>query len=104
LGVRVSGGAADRHEEAGAGWGGATPCDGTPVGVQTKRKRPLRPNQCEKYLQKALSAKFEAIVEGFLKEAQKGGCAHMKLCVELLEPKEEEKAGTLDRFLEEFGQ
>lgn len=73
---------------------------------QEPREKPLRPRQCHKYLQKTLASEFRAIVSGFVDEARKGGCAHMKLAVELLEPKEENrpKKGSAQRLLEELGE
>ncbi|HTV09972.1 MAG TPA: hypothetical protein VMD97_13095 [Candidatus Aquilonibacter sp.] len=69
--------------------------------------KPLRPKQCHKYLQRTLAVAFPAIVEGFLKEARNGGCAHMKLAVELLEsakPEPRRTKGSAQRFLEELGE
>ena len=48
--------------------------------------KPLRPKQCHKHLQKRLADEFPNIVNGFISEALKGSCPHMKLAVELLEP------------------
>ena len=70
-------------------------------------EKPLRPKQCHKFLQKTLAAEFPAIVKGFLTEARNGGCAHMKLAVELLEPVKPETRrtkGTAQRLLEELGE
>jgi hypothetical protein len=69
-------------------------------------EKPLRPRQCHKYLQKTLASQFKTIVSGFVSEAQKGGCAHMKLAVELLEPKEDasRRKGSAQRLLEELGE
>ena len=72
-----------------------------------RAKKPLKPRQCHKYLQETLAGKFQDIVAGFLQEAEKGGCAHMKLAVELLEsskPAPREKKGTAQRWLEELGE
>lgn len=74
---------------------------------QEAQEKPLRPRQCHKYLQKELASKFKSIVGGFIGEAQKGGCAHMKLAVELLEPAKDEgrrKKGSAQRLLEELGE
>ena len=70
------------------------------------QEKPLRPRQCHKYLQKTLASKFTTIVSGFIEEAQKGGCAHMKLAVELLQPIESEsrRKGSAQRLLEELGE
>lgn len=71
-----------------------------------KAQKPLRPRQCHKYLQKRLAEQFPRIVEGFITEAVEGGCAHMKLAVELLETARDEgrkKKGSALRFLEELG-
>lgn len=70
-------------------------------------EKPLRPRQCHKYLQKKLASEFREIVQGFLKEAHKGGCAHMKLAAELLEPakpRPRRTKGSAQRFLEELGE
>lgn len=69
--------------------------------------KPLRPRQCHKYLQKKLATEFKTIVGGFIEEARKGGCAHMKLAVELLEPAKDEgrrKKGSAQRLLEQLGE
>lgn len=71
------------------------------------REKPLRPRQCHKYLQKQLASEFPKIVAGFINEAREGGCAHMKLAVELLEPAKDEgrrRKGSAQRFLEELGE
>lgn len=70
-------------------------------------RKPARPRQCHKYLQKRLTGAFDSIVEGFIEEARKGGCAHMKLAVELLEPVKTEARktkGSAQRFLEELAE
>ena len=69
--------------------------------------KPMRPRQCHKYLQKTLATAFPDIVDGFIKEARSGGCAHMKLAVELLEPAKPEPRrtkGSAQRLLEELGE
>jgi hypothetical protein len=73
---------------------------------QTVEEKPLRPRQCHKYMQKELAAKFKTILAGFVGEASKGGCAHMKLVVELLEPRAEDtnRKGSAQRLLEELGE
>jgi hypothetical protein len=58
-------------------------------------------------LQKKLAEEFPKIVEGFVTEARNGGCAHVKLAVELLEPPPGEGRRTkssAQRFLEELGE
>jgi hypothetical protein len=69
-------------------------------------ERPLRPRQCHKYLQKTLASEFRTIVAGFISEARSGGCAHMKLAVELLEPAKDQRLrkGSAQRLLEELGE
>lgn len=86
--------------------GNQQPLAGAPEQVEQPQK-PLRPRQCHKYLQKRLAEEFPRIVEGFITEAREGGCAHMKLAVELLEPPKDEgrkKKGSALRFLEELGE
>jgi hypothetical protein len=70
------------------------------------KQKPLRPRQCHKYLQKTLASEFRTIVSGFVTEAQKGGCAHMKLAVELLESVKDEsrRKSSTQRLLEELGE
>lgn len=74
--------------------------------IQEPKEKPLRPRQCHKYLQKTLASEFKTIVSGFIAEAQKGGCAHMKLAVELLEPARDghREKGSAQRLLEELGE
>ncbi len=74
---------------------------------QESVQKPLRPRQCHKYLQKTLASEFPKILSGFIDEARKGGCAHMKLAVELLEPARDEgrhRKGSAQRLLEELGE
>ena len=74
--------------------------------IAEAQEKPLRPRQCHKYLQKTLAAEFRQIVQGFVGEARKGGCAHMKLAVELLEPAKDSgrRKGSAERLLEELGE
>jgi hypothetical protein len=77
------------------------------AGPSQSQEKPLRPRQCHKYLQKTLAAEFKTILGGFIEEARKGGCAHMKLTVELLEPAKDEgrySKGSAQRLLEELGE
>jgi len=70
-------------------------------------EKPLKPRQCGPYLRSKLASRFPDIVAGFVKEAENGGCAHMKLAAELLEPRESEKPqrkGSAQRILEELGE
>jgi hypothetical protein len=74
---------------------------------QESQQKPLRPRQCHKYLQKKLAGEFPTILSGFIDEARKGGCAHMKLAVELLAPAPDEgrpRKGSAQRLLEELGE
>lgn len=74
--------------------------------AEESQEKPLLPRQCHKYLQKTLATEFRTIVDGFISEARNGGCAHMKLAVELLEPAKDEqrrRKGSAQRLLEELG-
>jgi hypothetical protein len=67
--------------------------------------QPMQPGQCGEHLRKKLAEEFEAIVQGFVEEAKKGGCQHVKLVTELLkdvEPSQPKKKGPATRFLEEW--
>ena len=71
------------------------------------QEKVLRPRQCHKYLQKTLAKEFREIVNGFIGEAQKGSCAHMKLAVELLEPVKDDgrrRKGSVQMLLEQLGE
>jgi len=72
---------------------------------QVKKKAP-RPAACKELMQKRLAESFEEIVEGFVKEAKKGSCAHVKLTSELLETasreKKAQKKGSAERMLEKW--
>ena len=76
------------------------------AGEPERPPKALRPGQCQKYLQRKLAENFAAIMEGFVKEARKGGCAHVKLAVELLEPAKpaRRRKSSAQRFLEELGE
>ncbi len=52
---------------------------------EPQEQKPLRPKQCHKYVQKRVAEQFPAIVNGFIGEALKGSCPHMKLAMELLD-------------------
>lgn len=69
-------------------------------------EKPLRRGQCRSYLERAVREEFRKIVQGFLKEAKKGGCAHMKFAAELVEPAKGPKRrgkGSAQRMLEKIG-
>lgn len=81
--------------------------DTEPVTTAFEAIKPLRPRQCRRYLQKTLANEFRSIVKGFVKEARKGGCAHMKLAAELVEDKavvRKRVKGTAQKLLEELGE
>ena len=49
-------------------------------------KRVMQPAGCRSYMRKRLADEFPRIVEGFVEEAKKGSCPHVKLATELLKP------------------
>jgi hypothetical protein len=68
-------------------------------------ERLLKPAGCRSYLRRRLARVFPAIVEGFLEEAKKGSCVHLKLATELLAPirkRASRKKGSVTRLLEEL--
>lgn len=76
-------------------------------GAPATKKTPLRPGQCRAYMRRALADEFEGIVAGFIKGAQSGSCAHVKLATEFLEPRprtKRPKSGrqTLERWMDEL--
>lgn len=48
---------------------------------------PLRPSQCRAHMRKVLAEEFRGIVHGFVEEAKRGSCQHVKLATELLDAK-----------------
>ena len=70
-------------------------------------KRKLRTAaQCRRHFQERISESIEAIVDGFVKEAKKGSCPHVKLTNEMLEAAIEERAarkkGPGERMVDEW--
>jgi len=88
---------------AGRGVGKAT---GQEIEVSKARKKAPKPSACKGIMQKRLAESFEEIVDGFVEEAKKGSCAHVKLTTELLETasreKESRKKGSAERMLEKW--
>lgn len=48
--------------------------------------RLMMPAGCRAYLRRRLANEFPEIVDGFIKEAKKGSCPHVKLATEFLRP------------------
>jgi len=74
--------------------------------VERPKKKLRTPAQCRRLFQDRISGSIEAIVDGFVKEAKKGSCPHVKLTNELLEAAIEEKAarkkGPGERMVDEW--
>ena len=72
--------------------------------VETKQsKRLLQPAGCRSYMRKRLADEFGEIVSGFVEEAKKGSCTHVKLATELLKPTRKgttRKKGTVRQLAE----
>ena len=79
---------------------------GQEIEVSKARKKAPKPSACKGIMQKRLAESFEEIVDGFVEEAKKGSCAHVKLTTELLETasreKESRKKGSAERMLEKW--
>ncbi|HEY5329893.1 MAG TPA: hypothetical protein VIJ79_08430 [Acidobacteriaceae bacterium] len=77
----------------------AMPLDGEEIagavtGVEVAdAKKPLKPHQCRNHLRKTVSAAFRDIVAGFVAEAIKGGCQHVKMATEVVESQKRIKKG-----------
>ena len=68
----------------------------TPQRSRTTIPRPekaLKPAQCRAFMRRHLAEAFPKIVEGFVNEAEKGSCPHVKLASELLESKRKAVGG-----------
>ena len=70
--------------------------------AKAKRKKVLKPAECKKHIQERLAQNFEAIVEGFVEEAKKGSCPHVKLANELLQGAAPRKKGPAELMLERW--
>jgi hypothetical protein len=70
--------------------------------VKAKRKKVLKPAECKKHIQEKLAQNFEAIVDGFVEEAKKGSCPHVKLANELLDKAAPGKKGPAELMLEKW--
>lgn len=65
---------------------------GSAEGVeQEAKKKPLAPGQCRAFMRRTLAEEFPGIVDGFVKQAKRGSCQHVKLATELLEPRRRQK-------------
>jgi len=66
----------------------------------------LKPSACKSHMRKRLAESFDEIVDGFVKEAKKGSCPHVKLTNELLETasgkRASRKKGPAERMLEKW--
>ena len=60
--------------------------------VEEPKKRLPTQAECRRIFQRRLAESIEAIVDGFVKEAEKGSCPHVKLTNVLLESAIEEQA------------
>jgi len=56
------------------------------AGAEKLAKRIMLPAGCRAYIRRRLAKEFPAIVDGFVEEAKKGSCPHVKLATELLRP------------------
>jgi hypothetical protein len=67
--------------------------------------RMLQPAACRTYVRKRLATEFPGIVDGFVKEAKKGSCNHLKQTIEMLKPKRQSisrRKGPAERLLEKL--
>ncbi|HZL26820.1 MAG TPA: hypothetical protein VFC39_09840 [Acidobacteriaceae bacterium] len=48
-------------------------------------KKPLKPHQCRNHLRKTVAAAYRDIVAGFVEEAKKGDCQHLRMATEVVE-------------------
>ena len=65
------------------------PVDGEEAVVAAKLPTAV---QCKRIFQRELAGNIDAIVKGFVEEAKKGSCAHVKLANELLDTAIEQQA------------
>ena len=70
-----------------------------------QRKRIMQPAGCRSYMRKRLADEFPKIVDGFIDEAKKGSCTHVKMATELLQPTRKgttRKKSVLKKLLEDM--
>src|SRR5438309_264473 len=67
---------------------------GTVEGVDegASARKPLTPNQCRKYLRTTVAGAYPDIVAGFVREAKKGGCQHLKVATQVVQSNRRPKA------------
>jgi hypothetical protein len=70
-----------------------------PVAKRGSGRRPSTVRGCRAYLQRELMRQYPEIVQGFLKEAKKGSCQHLKLVQEMMEA---EKASKRPKVVEQL--
>jgi hypothetical protein len=73
--------------------------------VDKQGQRLLKPAGCRSYLRRRLANVFPAIVDGFVEEAKKGSCVHLKMATELLQPirqRTSRKKSTVAKLLAEL--
>ena len=66
---------------------------------------PLRSGECRKHLRATVAGAFRLIVAGFVEQAKSGSCQHLKMALEVLEPKKRapsRQKGPAELMLEEF--
>jgi hypothetical protein len=64
----------------------AVPEQRTEVQARKLATRMMLPAGCRAYMRRRLAKEFPEIVDGFIEEAKKGSCPHVKLATELLRP------------------
>ncbi len=65
----------------------------------------MQPAGCRTYMRKRLATEFPEIVDGFVEEAKKGSCNHVKQAMEMLKPTRKgtpRRKGPMQRLLEEL--
>jgi predicted transcriptional regulator len=64
----------------------------------------MKPGACRSHLRRRLAKEFPKIVDGFVEEAKKGGCNHLKQTVEMLKPVKgtPRRKGSAAKMLEEM--
>jgi hypothetical protein len=70
-----------------------------------EQARMMQPAACRTYVRKRLATEFPEIVDGFVKEAKKGSCNHIKQAIELLKPIRKgapRRKGSAQRLLEKL--
>jgi hypothetical protein len=78
---------------------------GEQAASKREQQRLMQPAGCRTYMRRRLATELPEIADGFLEEAKKGGCKHIKQAMELLKTmrkRTSRRRGSAQRLLEKL--